>query len=75
MKLKVLERILLKENYNISDIDNQINAAIEIKNSMNKLPFNLNSLISEGLTVSKEDKVPENTTLNKMAKVVKSSRN
>ena len=42
---------------------------------MNKLPFNLNSLISEGLTVSKEDKVPENTTLNKMAKVVKSSRN
>lgn len=66
---------LLKENYNISDIDNQINEAIEIKNSMNKLPFNLNSLISEGLTISKEDKVPENTTLNKMAKVVKSSRN
>lgn len=68
---------LLKENCNISDIDNQINEAIEIKNSMNKLPFTIGSpILSERLSVKdKEVRKSENSTLNKMAKVVSSSRN
>lgn len=63
----------LKENYNIKDIDNEINEAIEIKNAMNKLSFNP-SILSEGLSIKgTESNKPRNTTLNKMAKIVSKS--
>lgn len=71
-------RTTLKENYNISDIDNKIDEALEIKNSFNKLPFNIgNSILSEGVSIKapREKKESNNSTLNQMAKVIQNKNN
>ncbi len=70
-------RSSLKENYNVKEADKEIDEAIELKNSLNNISFDVSSLLKENkfkVTEEVESSDPEVQKLKKMANVVKKQK-
>lgn len=73
------EELNLNESYSVSDIDKKVNAILENRKNINKLPFNTRSILSEAisLNVKESNSVEKNNSsvkLKKMAQALGSTK-